>query len=308
MARAQVCRQNDAHNQHGLQHVFFSFAPMTGYVKLLTCRTSMISPQRARNTASQDLFAEKLKEPMKSILVADNRSELLATLEPILKHWGYRVLSTRKASQVMTFLRESAPCLLIIGEAILADPELALDADMLDRLAEALPIVALKQEVPAAEAPLIPSETLEVPLGLFELFSFIQRKVENYPRHNLRLRLRLPGMYSIDNNNFILAEILNLSMHGLFFKAAARVKKGDRVTVVFPLLGQGKEIEVKATVLYVVQPEAKNNFFQGFAVGFDDGTENQRQDLQQFIREHFLKEVSTSRNGVGDFAAEQLKS
>ncbi len=41
---------------------------------------------------------------MKSILVADNRSDLLATLEPILKHWGYRVLSTSKAEQVMTFL------------------------------------------------------------------------------------------------------------------------------------------------------------------------------------------------------------
>ena len=245
--------------------------------------------------------------PMKSILVAENRSDLLATLEPILKHWGYRVLSTRKASQVMTFLRESDPCLLIIGEALLSDPELALDAEAAQRIGSgALPVIALRQEG-AGKPEVIPSETLEVPLGLFELFSFIQRRVENYPRHNLRLRLHLPGMYSIDNKTYILAEILNLSMHGLFFKAASRVTKGDRVTVVFPLIGQGEEIEVKSTVLYVVQPEAKNNFFQGFSVGFDDIPEEHSQLLQQFIREHFLNEVSASRNGVGDFAAEQLK-
>jgi Tfp pilus assembly protein PilZ len=245
---------------------------------------------------------------MKSILLADSRSDVLATLEPILKHWGYRVLSTRKAYQVMTFLRESAPCLLIIGEALLADPELALDAEATQKIGSgALPVIALKQEG-ARESGLTPSETLEVPLGLFELFSFIQRKVENYPRHNLRLRLRLPGMYSLANNTFILAEILNLSMHGLFFKAASRVEKGDRVTVVFPLLGQGKEIEVKATVLYVVQPETKNNFFQGFSVGFDDVPEDYRRQLEKFIREYFLKEVAASRNGVGDFSAEQLKN
>ncbi len=245
---------------------------------------------------------------MKSILVADNRPDLLATLEPILKHWGYRVLSTREASQVLTFLQESAPCLLIIGEAILTDPGLAIDAHTLGNLAEALPVVALKQETHGTEAPLIPCEILEVPVGLFELFSFIQRNVENYPRHNLRLRLHLPGMYRIDNSAFILADVLSLSMHGLFLKGAARVKRGDRLTVVFPLLGYGKEIELDSTVLYVVQPEAKNNFFQGFAVGFDELPENQRQDLYQFIRERFLKEVSANRNGVGDFSAEQLKS
>lgn len=245
---------------------------------------------------------------MKSILVADNRSDLLATLEPILKHWGYRVLSTRKASQVRTFLQESEPCLLIIGEALLADPQLAFDAETLDSLSTAIPVVALKQDTSGAAAQLSPGETLEVPLGLFELFSFIQRNVENFPRHNLRLRLHLPGMYRIDNSNFVLAEILSLSMHGLFLKAAARVKQGDHLTVVFPLLGYGKEIELDSTVLYVVQPEARNNFFQGFAVGFVDVAENQRRDLHQFIQEHFLKEVSSSRNGVGDFSAAQLKA
>ena len=244
---------------------------------------------------------------MKSILVADNRSNLLATLDPILKHWGYRVLSTRKADQVMAFLQERTPCLLIIGEGLLTNPSLALDPVTKERIASGeLPCLVLKQDG-AEIAELNPSETIEVPVELFELYSFIQRQVEKHPRQNLRLRLKLPGMYSVGEEDFILADVLNLSMQGLFFKAPTRIKREDRITVVFPLLGQGKEIEVKATVLYTIQPEAGNNFFQGFGVGFDDLPEGQKEDLKLFIREHFLREVSANRNGVGNFTVEQLK-
>ena len=81
---------------------------------------------------------------MKSILVADNRSDLLATLEPILKHWGYRVLSTSKADQVMPFLQESIPSLLIVGEGLLSDPGLVLDPGMTKIIKSGdLPVVPL---------------------------------------------------------------------------------------------------------------------------------------------------------------------
>ena len=244
---------------------------------------------------------------MKSILVADNRSDLLATLEPILKHWGYRVLSARTADQAVAFLQESAPCLLIIGESLCSDPGLVLDPGTRQRIESGdLPVIALKQ-AGATVANVTPSETLEVPIELFELFSFIQRHVEKHPRQNLRLRLKLPGMYSIEDNEFILADVLSLSMHGLFFRAPTKVKKGDRVTTIFPLFGHCKEIEVKSTVLYTVLPEVGNNYFQGFGVGFDDIPDNQKEHLQKFIREHFLREVSSGHDGVGDFSESQLK-
>jgi Tfp pilus assembly protein PilZ len=207
----------------------------------------------------------------------------------------------------MPFLRESTPCLLIIGEELFADPDLALDPVTAQRIKSAdLPVIALKQDT-AKIVELVPSATLEVPVELFELYSFIQRQVENHPRQNLRLRLKLPGMYSVEDDDFILADVLSLSMRGLFFKAPTRVEKGDLVTVVFPLLGHCKEIEVKSTVLYTVQPEAGNNFFQGFGVSFNDIPENLEEHLQLYIREHFLREVSASRDGVGNFAKEQLK-
>ncbi len=167
-------------------------------------------------------------------------------------------------------------------------------------------MIALRHE--AAEiSKLKPNETLDVPVELFELFSFIQRQVEKHPRQNLRLRLRLPGMYSIEADDFILADVLTLSMRGLFFKAAAKVKKGDRIKVVFPLFGQGKEIEVTSTVLYSIQPEAENNYFQGFGVGFDNLSEQEEMQLQKYIKEHFLREVSSSYDGVTEFNKEQLK-
>lgn len=245
---------------------------------------------------------------MKSILVADNRAELLATIEPILKHWGYRVLSTRSAQQVVTFLQESSPCMLVIGEGILADPDLALGKKIIASITNGdLPCIALKQDGAQGLA-VSPSETMDVPLELFSLFSFIQRKVEKHPRQNLRLRLKLPGMYSMGDNNFILADVLSLSMNGLFVKTSTRLKKSDRLTVVFPLLGQNTEIEVKSTVLYAIEPEADNNYFQGFGVVFDEIPEKYSAQLRKFIKDRFLKEVSSSQNGVGDFVGENLQS
>lgn len=251
---------------------------------------------------------KKPNEIMKNILIADNRTDLLATLDPILKHWGYRVLSTRKADQVMAFIKESAPCLLIIGEGLFADPDIALDAATQEKISSGvLPVIALIQDE-ILPAKLVPSEPLEVPVDLFKLFAFIQDQVERHPRQNLRLRLKLPGMYcSEEDDDFILADVLSLSMQGLFFKAPTRINQGDRLTVIFPLFGQGKEIEVKATVLYTIEPEANNNFFQGFGVGFDNIDEENKVQLQLFIREHFLKQVSAHDNGVGSITKGQLK-
>ncbi len=99
---------------------------------------------------------------MKSILVADNRPDLLATLEPILKHWGYRVLSARKAEQITAFLQESSPCLLIIGEALFADRGLVLSQETKQRInAGGLPVIALKQDGEEITE-MTPSETLVV--------------------------------------------------------------------------------------------------------------------------------------------------
>ena len=197
---------------------------------------------------------------MKCLLLADDRLDLLATLEPILKHWGYRVLTASSIAQANAFLAESAPALLIIGSHLLAAPELEMS-----RLA--LPILALEHPQ-AGQAVARPDANLSVPVDIFALFSFIQHQVEKHPRRNLRLRLHLPGMYCTKGEDFVLADVLSLSMNGLFFRSPLKLACGTKVTAVFPLLGHGKELEVEGTVLYIIEPTPQNNYVQGFGLGF----------------------------------------
>ena len=241
---------------------------------------------------------------MKCLLLADNRPDLLATLEPILKHWGYRVLAATNAVQANDFLQQSDPCLLVFGAQILGDPELKLAKQA---TSTGRPLLALAQE--AAAAPVLPPlEELSIPVDILLLFAFIQRYVEQHPRQNLRLHLRMPGMYKTTESDFVLADVFSLSMRGLFFKAAAKLAVGDNVSIVFPLLGRCKELEVAATVLYTVQPDTGNNYTQGFGVGFEPLSEEEDMELKQFIEDRFLNEVSTSQAGVGDFCEHQVKS
>ena len=236
---------------------------------------------------------------MKSLLLADDRLDLLATLEPILKHWGYRVLTATTVAQVRAFLAASNPVLLLIGSNLLNSPELHLPHPP-------LPLLALDH--PESPHPhLQPDMTLGVPIDIFALFSFIQSRVECHPRQNLRLQVRLPGMYRLKGKEFVLADVLSLSMHGLFCRSPLRLVAGDRLSAVFPLLGCGREIEVEGTVLYTIEPSVENNYLQGFAMGFEALNEEQASLLGRYIEERLLAEVSACQAGVGTFSAAHLR-
>ena len=236
---------------------------------------------------------------MKSLLLADDRLDLLATLEPILKHWGYRVLTATTVAQVRAFLAASSPVLLLIGSNLLNSPELHLPHPP-------LPLLALDH--PESPHPhMQPDMTLGVPIDIFALFSFIQSRVECHPRQNLRLQVRLPGMYRLKGKEFVLADVLSLSMHGLFCRSPLRLAAGDRVSAVFPLLGCGREIEVEGTVLYTIEPSVENNYLQGFAMGFEALNEEQASLLGRFIEERLLAEVSACQTGVGTFSSAHLR-
>ena len=63
---------------------------------------------------------------LKSLLLADDRLDLRAMLEPILKHWGYVVMTATDVKQANTVLRERSPALVLIGVNIFNDPALEL--------------------------------------------------------------------------------------------------------------------------------------------------------------------------------------
>lgn len=236
---------------------------------------------------------------MKCLLLADDRLDLLATLEPILKHWGYRVLTATNVAQANTFLAGSAPAILIIGSHLLNHPELHLPQPD-------LPLLALKHP-DASPSELKPGMVLSVPVDIFALFALIQSRVEQHPRRNLRLRLRLPGMYRTKGEDYVLAEVLSLSMAGLFFRSPMKLAKDDRISAVFPLLGHGKELEVTGNVLYVVEPTPQNNYMQGFGLGFSSLTPEQAPLLERFIEESFLNQVAACQPGVGTFSSDHLR-
>lgn len=236
---------------------------------------------------------------MKCLLLADDRLDLLATLEPILKHWGYRVLTATDAEQFNTFLTGSTPAMLIVGSHLLDHPEL-------QRPQPPLPLLALKHPDASGAGP-EPDMLLSVPVDIFALFAFIQSRVEQHPRRNLRLRLHLPGMYRTRGEDYLLADVLSLSMNGLFFRSSMRLAPGARISAVFPLLGHSKELEVEGTVLYAVDPTPQNNYLQGFGLGFTSLAPEQATLLERFIEESFLSEVAACQPGVGTFSSTQLK-
>ncbi|MCM2265235.1 MAG: PilZ domain-containing protein [Desulfuromonadales bacterium] len=236
---------------------------------------------------------------MKCLLLADDRLDLLATLEPILKHWGYRVLTATDVTQANAFLAGRAPAMLIIGSNLLNHPEL-------QQLQPSLPRLVLKHPTTDPDE-FEPDRTLSVPVDIFALFAFIQSQVEKHPRRNLRLRLHLPGMYRTKGEEFLLADVLSLSMSGLFFRSSLRLFPGDKISAVFPLLGHAKELEVEGTVLYIIEPAPENNYLQGFGLGFSALTPEQATQLERFIENSFLNEVAACQPGVGTFSATNLK-
>jgi CheY-like chemotaxis protein/Tfp pilus assembly protein PilZ len=236
---------------------------------------------------------------MKSLLLVDDRLDLLATLEPILKHWGYRVLTVTNAVEAQAFLAASTPALLLVGSNLLNSPEL--------RLTGQEPALVALAHPDSPPDPTPPAMTLPMPVDIFRLFSIIQTRVEDHPRQNLRLQLRLPGMYCFKGQEFVLADVLSLSMQGLFFRSPLRLAAGDRVSAVFPLLGHGRELEVNGHVLYAIEPTPANNYAQGFGMAFDSLTPEQTSALESFIAEKFLGEVSACQAGVGTFSSDHLR-
>ena len=236
---------------------------------------------------------------MKTLLLVDDRLPLLATLEPILKHWGYRVLTATDIDQANAFLTGSVPALLIIGNKLARQPGL-------QQLPAGLTVLNLEHPEAVAEKT-DPKMTLDVPVDIFALFALIQSQVEKHPRRNLRLRLNLPGMYRTKGEDFILADVLSLSREGLFFRSPLRLAAGDQISAVLPLLGHRKEIEVEGTVLYVIEPSPQNGYVQGFGLGFSSLSPQQLPLLERFIEESFLNEVAASQPGVGNFCTKQIK-
>lgn len=223
---------------------------------------------------------------MKRLLIGDTRDKLLATVEAILKHWGYRALASSRSDRLFALMQETVPDLLIIGEPLLKDGNNPLREKVFRMADSGTPLLILSASAspPAVE---VPHEHLPVPIDLFTLFEKVQKHLEKHPRKSIRLPIKLPGMLCLGKTCH-LAEVLSLSARGLFIKTSFRLQQGDRFHIIFPLLGMKKEVELEGRVLYCVHPDPENNFLQGVGVEFTSLDEKTRESLLSFIESCFL--------------------
>lgn len=227
---------------------------------------------------------------MKRVIIGDQREGLLATLETFMRHWGYRVLVSSRPELLHPAIREMRPDLLILGSDLLVDHNAPLYASVAEHLAHHdCPLIVLATE-PAPAIP-FPHEELATPVDIFALFALLQKHLEKIPRRHLRLSVQLPGLLCRGDSTQ-LAEIVSLSSQGLFIKTALRMREGEILKVVLPLVGMKKELEIASQVLYCIQPGPDNNYLQGFGLGFVDPDPEHLEILQAFIESRFFGEVA----------------
>lgn len=244
---------------------------------------------------------------MKRLLVGDSREEILSTLEVILKHWGYRPVMCSRPEQIMEFLKETSPDLLILGRRLLTEGDSPFAEAVAGKLGSDDCALIVLGEPEVGETLDLPHEALSVPINVFALYALIQKHVEKHPRQNLRLAVKLPGMFC-SGQTCQLGEVLSLSTRGLFVKTGARMSQDDELTVTFPLMGMKRELELDGRVRYVIEPGPENNYLQGAGIEFTPMDEKTESALKHFIECCFLGDLSASQRGSEGLDPEQIRN
>lgn len=243
---------------------------------------------------------------MKRLLVGDHREAVLTTLEIILKHWGYRPVMCSREDQILEFLRETSPDLLILNRKLLKGKEAELERAVVEKASGAdCTLIVLMEE--GETEPELPHEPLGVPLDVFSLYALIQRHVEKHPRQNLRLAVKLPGMFC-NEQRCQLGEVLSLGTRGLFVKTGIRMNSGEEVTITFPLMGMKQELELTGRVCYAIEPGPQNNYMQGAGIEFSSLDKATETALMHFIECCFLGELAADQRGHEGLAPEQIRN
>jgi len=231
---------------------------------------------------------------LKLIVIGDRREYLLDALEIILKHWGYRVLASSNPKRLEAILNGIKADLLILGSDLPARQISCLpDGPQKTADPKTFPLILLSDlKNPHREEAM--ENALPVPIDIFSLFQLVQRHLEKIPRRDIRLAVQLPAILFTDGE-FRFGEVLSLSVRGMFLKNSSRLKKGERIRILFPLTGMKKEMEVEGKVRYHILPNAGNNFLEGIGVEFFGLAEQDHLFLETFIEKSFLGEL---RGGI----------
>jgi len=212
---------------------------------------------------------------MKRVLIGDHREDLASTFEAIIKNWGYRVLVAETPDSYRELLEKLSPHLQIAGPSFLSDKKLCRQV-----VEHPTPLIFIDDPSFSLKAP--KGKALTYPVDIFQLFYLVQEKLEDIPRRNIRLRVHLPGLYFSGEKTSI-AEVLSLSTNGLFLKTGIKFDAIDAVSLILPLIGMQKELEVTGRIVYRVEPGPENNYLQGIGVEFTDLEPKKQSTLERYV-------------------------
>ena len=237
---------------------------------------------------------------MKRVLIGDNREELVTTLESLLKNWGYRAIATAEPDNFLEMHKELKPDLLILGPALLADNK---STESIKKIVS--PTLFIHD--PDTDQDWSPKgDTLSYPIDIFKLFSLVQGHLEKIPRRNIRLDVRMPGLY-YKNSEVCIAEVLSLSPEGLFLKTGSKIDKVDDIRLILPLIGMQTELEIMGRIVYRVEPTPDNNYMQGMGVEFTDVDEETAHILEHYVEGLLFNELNERQFSKNSLNTDHLR-
>ncbi|WP_305041707.1 PilZ domain-containing protein [Geoalkalibacter sp.] len=230
---------------------------------------------------------------MKRVLIASCQNNLMSNLDIILKHWGYRPLSSPHRDDICGLLEATEPQLVIFDAPWLREHAADLEhlVPQMERRATRLAVLDDCREPLPVLSPELPYR--KIPSDIFSLYGLTQAVLQNHPRRRLRTGVHLPGMFRRDGRQWDLTQILTLGTGGMFIRSGYRLNRSETVRLCVPLLGMKEELEALGRVVYEVQPTPENNYMQGYGIEFTSLAPESQQALSRFVAGCFVRELES---------------
>lgn len=233
---------------------------------------------------------------MKRVLIASRENNLMSNLDLILKHWGYRPLSSAHRDDICDMLQVTDPELVIFDA-----PWLRAHAEDLAALIPRMEQNAIRLAVlDDCKAPLPHLSPLlsyrKIPSDIFSLYGLTQAVLQNHPRRRLRTDIYLPGMFRREGRPWDLTQILTLGTGGVFIRSGYRLNPSENLQLCVPLFGMKEELETLGRVTYEVQPTPENNYLQGYGIEFTSLSAAAQKSLSRYVAGCFVRDLENPRH------------
>ncbi|MDY6850129.1 MAG: PilZ domain-containing protein [Geoalkalibacter sp.] len=226
---------------------------------------------------------------MKRVLVASKHQHLLSNLDMVLKHWGYRSLTSHHHDDILQLLETTEPDLVIFDAPWLRENRSHLSPllPLLERRNKTHYAIMQDEDTPSPElSPRLQQK--RVSADIFALYSLTQSLLQNHPRKRLRTGVHLPGMFRRQGRCWNMGQIMTLGTGGMFIQSGFYLQRDEPLNLCIPLLGMKQEIEISGRVLYAVEPCQENNYLQGYGIQFGGLVDETAHALRRFVAGCFL--------------------